>query len=150
MRTLHQLSAVARIAVRRYFPWLDRHLGAREFVKFCLVGFSNVVVHFSCYFILTRVAQWYFLAASITAFLVAVSWSFYWNRRWTFRVLGGQSSHHYRRFVVTNAVSGLISNGTFYVLVEYFGWYDLTAYFAVIGVTTIWNFTVTKFWAFRY
>lgn len=146
---LHQLSAFARTTVTRYFPWLDHHRSSREFVKFCLVGSSNVIVYFACYLFLTRLLGWYFLAGSIASFLVAVSWSFYWNRRWTFRVQGGELSRLYQRFVVTNTISGLVSNATLYVLVEKFGWHDILANFVIIGFTTFWNFTVTKFWAFR-
>ncbi len=140
--------ASASAAVRRRVPLVDRHRGVRQFVKFCLVGSSNVVVYFACYLLLTRLLRWYFLAGSVSSFLVAVSWSFYWNRRWTFRPPGGQASRYYRRFVLTNAVSGAAANAALYVLVTSFGWHDLVANFAIIGATTAWNFMVTKFWAF--
>ena len=144
-----QVASTARRLAGRWFPLVDRHRGLRQFVKFCLVGFSNVVVYFAIYLLLTRVVGWYFLAASIVSFLVAVTWSFYWNRRWTFRLAGGTPGDHYRKFVLTNIASGVMSNTALYVLVERFGWHDIAANVVIIGFTTFWNFSVTKFWAFR-
>ena len=142
------VTAVRRV-ITRWFPVLDRHRGARQFIKFCLVGASNVAVYFTIYLLLTRGLRWHFLAGSILSFLVVVTWSFYWTRRWTFRVGGRDSQDHYRRFIVTNIVSGVGSNIALFILVEQFGWHDIAANIVTIGFTTIWNFTVTKFWAFR-
>lgn len=144
------VKARVRDVIIRHVPMLDRHRAARQFVKFCLVGGSNVIVYFSAYLLLTRGLGWYFLYGSMTSFLVAVSWSFYWNRRWTFRLTVGDHRQQYQRFVITNVVSGVASNTVLYFLVERFGWYDIYANFVTIGFTTAWNFLVTKFWAFRH
>lgn len=138
----------ARRFITRWLPWLDRYRSARQFIKFCLVGASNVAVYFTVYLLLTRVWRWYFLAGSITSFVIAVSWSFYWNRRWTFGV-GGGAAGYYHKFVLTNIVSGTGSSVVLYMLVARYGWYDIAANVVTIGFTTAWNFSVTKFWAFR-
>lgn len=142
------LTALRALALRR-FPVLEQRAAARQFVKFCLVGGTNVVLFVGLYLLLTRVFQWYFLAASIAGFFVAVTWSFYWNRRWTFRIAGPAAAREYRRFVITNATSGFIQNALLYFLVEGLHWFDLAALALVIVLATFWNFILSKHWAFR-
>lgn len=147
--SLAQLVAPVRLWVSRFFPILDRHRAARQFVKFCLVGASNVTIDLGVYLALTRFWHWYFLYASIASFLFAVSWSFHWNRRWTFRVSGRTAARQFPKFVIVNITSGAGQTALLYGLVEGFGWYDLYAKALAILLATFWNFTVTKFWAFR-
>ncbi|MDD5110198.1 MAG: GtrA family protein [Patescibacteria group bacterium] len=142
------LDALRQIAYR-LFPFLDRHRGARQFVKFCVVGLSNVVVDVGIYLALTRVFGWYFLYASLTSFVVAVSWSYYWNRRWTFRLPESNLTRQFPKFVITNVVSGTMQNVVLYFSVEMLGWHDLYGKAIAIVLGTFWNFIVTKFWAFR-
>ncbi len=141
--------ATLRGLVLRRFPFLAERTGLKQFVKFCLVGATNVAIFVSLYLLLTRVFGWYFLLASVAGFLLAVTWSFYWNRRWTFRVAGPMAAREYHKFVATNGSSGLLQNAFLYLLVEVLGWYDLAALAVVIAVSTFWNFTLSKFWAFR-
>jgi|SRR3989344_2314268 len=146
---MHGVLGTFRQEILRRFPILDRHPSARQFVKFCVVGVTNVVIDLGIYLLLTRVASWYFILASVCSFVVAVSWSFYWNRRWTFRMRGQAGTQQFTRFIITNASSGLFQVVVLYLVVEAMHWYDLVGKAIVIVLGTFWNFTLTKFWAFR-
>lgn len=146
---MHAVLATLRQEILRRFPILDRHQSIRQFVKFCIIGVTNVVIDVGIYLWLTRIIGWYFILASTCSFIVAVSWSFYWNRRWTFRLPGQAGSGQFAKFVITNASSGLFQIGVLYLAVEVLHWYDLIGKAIVIVLGTFWNFTLTKFWAFR-
>lgn len=135
--------------VLRTVPLLDRHAGARQFVKFCLVGASNVTIDFSVFLLLTGLARLHYLQANVGSFFVAVSWSFFANRRWTFRHAEGDARAQYLRFALTNLGGLLIQSSLLYLLHERAGLDVRLAKLFAIFVTTFWNFFLTKFWTFR-
>jgi putative flippase GtrA len=57
----------------------------RQFIKFCIVGASNVVLDIGVSSALLFVFGMNWVLSKCISFLVAVSNSFYWNCRWTFR-----------------------------------------------------------------
>ncbi len=138
-----------RAFVLRAFPWLDRSAGARQFIKFCLVGASNVSIDFTIFLLLTGVARLHYLQANVGSFFVAVSWSFFANRRWTFRHQAGDPRRQYLRFALTN-LAGLVIQSTLLYLLHERALMDVRLAKAVaIFFTTFWNFFMTKFWTFR-
>ena len=58
----------------------------RQFLRFGLVGISGVAVNLTAFSVCLAAGADYQTAA-IVAFLLAVSHNFYWNARWTFRLL---------------------------------------------------------------
>lgn len=138
-----------RAWILRAFPLLDRYAGARQFIKFCLVGASNVTIDFSIFLLLTGVAHLHYLQANLGSFVVAVSWSFYANRRWTFRHQVGDPRRQYLRFTLTNLAGLLIQSTLLYLLHERALMDVRVAKVIAIFVTTFWNFFMTKFWTFR-
>ena len=135
--------------VLRAFPLLDRHAGARQFIKFCLVGASNVAIDFSIFLLLTGGVGLHYLVANLGSFFVAVSWSFFANRRWTFRHAEGDARRQYLRFALTNLGGLLIQSSLLFMLHERAGFDVRLAKIFAIFVTTFWNFFLTKFWTFR-
>lgn len=152
--------------------------GARQFVKFCIVGASSAVIDFSLLNILHFGLHLSVAAAATISFFTAVCNGFYWNRKWTFRASDGDAAKQYPKFVATNLVGwglnlsimtavlvtagamGLLhtqrSGGEIISLIatgegkQAFNALALNGAKAVATVfVTAWNFTASKLWTFK-
>lgn len=136
--------------IRKILPnWLDQYPIIKEFIKFCLIGLTNLVVDFTIYWILTRIFGLFYIVAAIFSFIVAVSWSFALNRRWTFRYQGNDLKTRYVKFFVANCLSLGINLILFYLFVDWFNIHDLLAKFLVAVIVAFINFSLNKFWTFK-
>jgi putative flippase GtrA len=133
----------------RSFFLFKKYPVTKEFVKFCLVGFTNLLIDIFVYWLLTRWLGFYYLLAATMSFAVAVSWSFYFNRRWTFRHLHHNILRQYLKFFVANAISLFANLSLFFLLVDLLALYDLLAKLLVAVIVAFLNFSLNKFWTFR-
>lgn len=134
----------------KYFPFLDRYRSFRQFVKFCVIGMTNVCIDFLVYIILTRFFHLYFVLANLGSFAIAVSWSFYMNKNWTFKdFLGEKLREKYIKFFVTNAIGVSIQTLLLYCFVVYMHWNDIISKALAVVIVVFWNFFVSKYWVFR-
>ncbi|MEK7653523.1 MAG: GtrA family protein [Patescibacteria group bacterium] len=131
------------------FYLFQKYPVSKQFVKFCLVGTSNMILDILVYWFLTRIFNLFYLLAAVCSFIVAVSWSFYFNRRWTFRHLTGNPTNQYLKFFVANAVSMVLNLFLFFLLVDVFKVYDLLAKLMVAVIVAFFNFSLNKWWTFR-
>ncbi|MFA6428780.1 MAG: GtrA family protein [Candidatus Buchananbacteria bacterium] len=130
----------------RFFS--QRQVVIKQFIKFCLVGFSNLLIDFSVYFITTRFFNFSIILANTCSFVLAVSWSFWLNKKWTF---GNDSQNHhqqYYKFFVINILGMVWQTTILYCLVSYAGWYDLIAKGFAVVLVTFWNFGLSRYWVF--
>jgi len=121
----------------------------KQFVKFCLVGFTNVFIDFSVYIVLTRFFDVQYLLANIFSFIVAVSWSFILNRTWTFRNTENKVRQQYFKFFAVSLAGLLLNTLILYTLVDFYNFYDLLAKGMAVVLVTFWNFSVNRFWTFK-
>ena len=131
------------------FYLFNRYPIAKEFVKFCLVGFLNLLVDMSVYWIATRIFGLFYILAAVLAFIVAVTFSFFINRSWTFRYQGTDLKLRYARFFVANLIAIAINLILLYLLVDIVGIYDIWAKLIITVVMSFFNFSLNKFWTFR-
>lgn len=119
-----------------------------EFVRFGLVGVLNTAIDLGSFSLLYRLAGLEPLLANGIAFLIAVSNSYWLNRRWTFRqqheVRGFAA---YSRYVLLN-IGGLIIGTLAIVLLSRFMIPELAKVIASL-LTLIWNFASSKYFIFR-
>ena len=94
------------------------------------------------------------ILAAVFAFLVAVSWNYHWNSKWTFRrVLPGYRARAYASFVAVCMAGLLVRVSVMHLLMEYAGmgerpWYVLAS-LAGIFAATVFNFLGAKWLVFR-
>jgi len=91
----------------------------------------------------------HYLAANSCSFVVVVTWSFFWNKRWSFK---DQSTNHtvqYTKFVAVTLGGIIIAQTVLYVGVEVFSVQDLIAKAIAGPVVLFWNFTMYRLCAFR-
>jgi putative flippase GtrA len=140
-------------------PLLHRR-GVRQFVKFCIIGFSSMIIDVGIAKYLTYSVHLNWIVAQVISFSLAVTNGFIWNSAWTFRGLGsGSRRSMYGKFVLVNVV-GLILNlgimkGCFLVFTgrlinqgtpDPFHW-NIAKGLAII-VVAMWNFLANKKWTF--
>ena len=136
--------------VYRVFPFLGRYHNFRLFVKFCLVGSTNVLLDMSTYIVATRFFHIYFIYASIISFVVAVTWSFFINRRWTFQdAMNSETNRKYIKFFTVNTIGAIIQIYVLYIFVEMFYWNDIVVKAHTIVIIAFWNFSLSRIWVFR-
>ena len=121
----------------------------RQFVKFGLVGLVNTAAHTTVYLLMSRVFSLPPLGANAFAFLVAVTVSFTFNRRWTFRSQDAKVQKQYTKFFMVSLAGFGWSELLLYFFHHQLGWHDLVALGASIVIVLFWNFTLNKFWTFR-
>jgi len=121
------------------------------FGRYAIIGAGNSVLDFTIYTALTRGSPFWsahYLLANAVSFVIVVTWSFYWNRRWSF---GNHERRHlvqYIRFVSATVVSLGIAESVLAAGVE-FGLRDLLAKVLAAPLVVLWNFCMYRFWAFR-
>jgi len=140
------IGLIASLSLIRKYPV------ARQFIKFGIVGVSNLLVDFTVYIALTRGTDFFdrhFLLANASAFGVAVTWSYTINRRWTFRNTHRAVFRQYLAFLVINIIALGFNQLLLYGFVVYLGLYDLLAKFVAACTVIFWNFFANRYWTFQ-
>ena len=132
-----------------YFPLLDRYHTLKQFIKFTLVGTTNSAIDFSVYLILTRFFSVHLILANFCSFSIAVTWSFFINKKWTFRNTHGDHAKQYIKFFITNTIGIIIQTLILSVFVYVFKVHDVLGKLIAIVITSFWNFSISKIWTFR-
>ena len=121
----------------------------RQFIKFCLVGTANTVIDYAVYLFLSRVIGLYFLYANITAILIAMIFSFIFNKYWTFQNQEKQIKKQSFKFVIVNIIYFFLNNSIVFSLVNYLRVHDILAKIIATGLGLFWNFFASRYWTFR-
>jgi putative flippase GtrA len=125
-----------------------------QFVLFCLVGGSGVVVDYGVLVPLTELGGLDPRLAAVGAFAAAVTWNYFLNRKITFHADSNVTvSWSYISFVAVCVLGLGVRVGVMHVMMEMFGmdrgrWY-LAASFVGIMAATVTNFAGSKYIAFR-
>lgn len=124
-----------------------------QVIKFGTVGVSNTLVDYAVYVFLTRLIPFFrlenhFLYANFISFSIAVSNSYYWNRRWTFRDSSSDLTRQFSKFFLVNVIGFGLNETTLFLLVRYAGFHDLIAKAFAIAVALGSNFLFSRFWVF--
>ena len=128
----------------------------RQFVKFCFVGGSGVVVNLIV-FNLTLIA-WHAASGStpttanylgnLLGFVVSVLTNYYLNRRWTFRSSGAVKSE-LPKFFAVSVVAYLINLGIFTVCLSVLHLGANPSQVIAIACVMPINFVLNKLWSFK-
>jgi dolichol-phosphate mannosyltransferase len=123
-----------------------------QFVKFCLVGVSGLLVNMAVYSVGIYFLRFHYIPASVLAFSVAVCSNFFLNRRWTFkqtRKKDHSTAVRFGRFILVSlgglAVNLLVLSGA----IEMLHVHELPAQILAIFAATLFNFAGSKRWAFQ-
>jgi putative flippase GtrA len=120
-----------------------------KFFKFCIVGFSGMVVDFGTTWLLKERVGINKYIANSTGFILAATSNYYFNRLWTFQSTDSHIGKQYVIFILISLIGLGINNLVVYVFTEKFRLnFYLSKLFAV-GAVTIWNFSMNCLITFR-
>lgn len=84
-------------------------------MRFCTVGLGNTAVDFTVFVFLTLGGVPY-LPAQVAAYAAGVTNSYFFNRRWTFRIARKINLPEAAGFIAVNGLSLLVSAGLLFIL----------------------------------
>ena len=119
-----------------------------KFLKFCVVGFSGMVVDFSTTWLCKEKFGWNKYLSNSIGFVLAATNNYLWNRLWTFQSTNTDIPVEYGKFFLISVIGLGINNLVVYLL---HGKLKLNFYFAeifAIAVVTVWNFGMNYLFTF--
>lgn len=111
----------------------------------------NTALDFGAYTALTRgFLFWHnhYLLANALTFIFVTTWSFFWNKHWTFKERSPQHAVQYFKFVTVTLGGIGIAQSVLYLGVEVFSLIDLIAKVIAGPLVLFWNFSMHRFWTF--
>ncbi len=139
------------VVMRAWTILAQRFPALVPFGRYAVIGAGNTVLDFTIYTALTRSSLFWgrhYLLANALSFLVVVTWSFYWNKRWTFANRERRHVAQYMKFISATVVSLGIAEGVLATGVA-FGLPDLLAKALAAPLVVVWNYCMYRSWAFR-
>ena len=118
----------------------------RQYIRFCLVGGSGVLVDMGLLFLLVDQWSWNLTLAKVLAAEAALLNNFFWNDRWTFRGVESKRSRWQRlvRFQVVCLGGMVLGIGVLHGLVAGLAWNVYAANGVAIVVASVWNFGMNR------
>ena len=148
--------------MRRFLDTLFRRLGANDrieqkaliiqFFKFGLVGISNTVVSWICYYVILWIDDDLYMLGSLVGTVVSIANAFFWNDRFVFKGKEDDLKSRLKRLGKTYVSYGgtsLLSMLLLWIEVQLFGVNKVIAPVVNLLITIPLNFLINKFWTFR-
>ena len=148
--------------MRRLLDSLFHRLGANDrieqkalifqFIKFGLVGISNTVVSWICYYVILWIDDDLYMLGSLVGTVVSIANAFFWNDRFVFKGKENDWKSRLKRLGKTYVSYGgtsLLSMLLLWVEVQLFGVNKVIAPIVNLLITIPLNFLINKFWTFR-
>ena len=120
-----------------------------KFLKFCVVGFSGMVIDFSTTWLLKEKAKVNKYIANSTGFILAATSNYIWNRIWTFQSENSEIAIEYLSFILISIAGLGINNFVIYLLNDRLKINFYLSKLLAIGVVTVWNFLMNFIITFR-
>lgn len=123
-----------------------------QFIKFGLVGVSNTLVAWACYYLFLWIDEDLYMVGSVVGTVVSIANAFFWNDRFVFK--GGERDWKSRlkrlgKTYISYGGTSLLSIALLWIEVELFGVNKAIAPVVNLIITIPLNFLINKFWTFR-
>jgi len=152
----------------------DNSHDIKQFSRFLIVGFSNFAISFAVFFLLYnywKLSPFFYgllgqtgkglensilqlgassldaTLANIVGYAAGVINSFIWNKFWTFKVKH-ETANQFTRFLLLNISCLLFSSLSLFVFTDYLEFPYGPVWFVTMGVITVINFMISKYWVF--
>jgi putative flippase GtrA len=120
-----------------------------KFIKFCVVGFSGMVIDFGTTWLLKEKAGVNKYIANSTGFILAATSNYIWNRLWTFQSESNRIVVEYFSFIIISVVGLGINNLVVFLFSDKLKFNFYFSKLIAVGVVTIWNFIMNYLITFR-
>ncbi|MCE7734014.1 MAG: glycosyltransferase [Candidatus Heimdallarchaeota archaeon] len=119
-----------------------------QLMTFLIVGASGTLISLGLLYSLT---EWfgivYYLSSAI-GYYIGISNNFVWNRKFTFEKTNDHIFNEYTKYVSSMLVGSIGYTAFLIFLTESFGIFYFYAAILSVGVSTVINFTLAKYWVF--
>ena len=118
-----------------------------QFIKFIIIGFSNLAISLLTYYILVLLNITYQIA-HVFAFILGSINGYFWNKKWVFKK-NGDIKATLIKFYISYIFTWLISAVLLYLWIDIF---KISAFIAPIlnlFITTPINYILNKIWVFK-
>ncbi len=128
-----------------------------QFVKFCTIGVTNTAVSYGINAAVLLILapyhlSWDYVAGNVTAFLLSVLWSFYWNNKYVFKKGENQERSLWKslfRTYMAYGVTGIVLNNLLsFLWIDKLGISKFLAPLMNLVISIPLNFLINKYWAF--
>lgn len=119
-----------------------------QFIKFCVVGGTGMVVDFGITFLFKERLRFNKYVANSLGFITAATTNYFLNRLWTFRSHDPQVAQQYMQFVGIAAIGLLINNLIIFLLNDRWHRNFYLSKLIAIMLVTLWNFFMNYFFTF--
>lgn len=129
-----------------------RKLAGNQKLRFLAIGTINTLIDFSLLFILAKLVGLPDVAANIVSVSVALTFSFFANRKYTFKSTGNRRREIVLFLIFTLFGLWVLQSIIIWVFGQLFGNSDLIlliAKIAATAVTLVWNFITYKNFVFK-
>lgn len=123
-----------------------------QFIKFGLVGVSNTLVSWACYYLFLWIDDRLYLVGSIVGTIVSIANAFFWNDRFVFK--GGKRDWKSKlkrlgKTYISYGGTSLLGMLLLWVEVNVLGINKAIAPPVNLIITIPMNYLINKFWTFR-
>ena len=124
---------------------------SEEFVKYCIVGVSGLLVNLGLYIILTRLFHIQPALSSPIAIEASIVSNFFLNHLWTFKNRRNAQGliKKLSNFHIVAGIAGFSNYSIFLFLINYFDLYDILANLTGIAFGTLINYFCNSLWTWR-
>lgn len=132
----------------KYLPYKKRVVA--EFFKFASVGVTGTVINVTVLYVFTEYYGLYYLYSAISAFGIASTFNYIFNKIWTFEEkIGNEIINKYLKYLLISLIALFINLIFLYIFTEFFKIYYIFSQILAIGVSLIINFIGNKIWTFK-
>jgi len=111
-----------------------------KFFKFCVVGFSGMLIDFIITWVLKEKIKINKYIANSTGFILAATSNYFLNRFWTFQSESKQIVAEYISFILISTVGLVLNNVIIYLFNDRLKINFYLSKLFAIGLVTLWNF----------
>ncbi|MDD3107717.1 MAG: GtrA family protein [Alistipes sp.] len=119
-----------------------------QFIKFCVVGGSGLVVDFATTYLCKEKLRLNKYLSNSIGFIVAASTNYLLNRIWTFHSKDPEVAQQYIQFIGIAAIGLILNNLIIYLLNDKAKLNFYLSKLIAIGIVTLWNFFMNYFFTF--
>jgi putative flippase GtrA len=119
-----------------------------QFLKFCAVGCSGMLLDFGLTWTLKEKAGINKYVANTCGFMLAVVSNYVWNRLWTFGSRDDRLAAEFLSFFFIALVGVGLNNLILWLLTDRLRLHFYLSKLLAIGVVTLWNFTMNFLFTF--
>jgi len=120
-----------------------------KFLKFCLIGFTGMVIDFGTTWLLKEKVRINKYIANSTGFVLAATSNYIWNRLWTFHSENPKVVTEYLSFIIISVAGLGLNNFVIYVMNDKLKLNFYISKLIATVVVTVWNFTMNFLITFR-